>query len=122
MFPPVFSLAFASVQVKSLLGSNPLRLYLFGEATQNTPRPYAVWQTVFGLPENFISGRPQEDSWGVQIDVYANSPSEARNVAKALRDAYEGSAYVTRWNGESKEAETNLYRYSFDVEFIVRRS
>lgn len=123
MFPPVFSVATSSATVKSLLGNNPTRFYLFGEANQNTAKPYAVWQIVTGSPENYLSCTPDFDYFTTQIDAYGTNVESARNVALALRDAFEGSGecYITAWRGESKEANTNLYRVSFDVDWIVHR-
>lgn len=117
MFPPVFSLATASSVVLNLLGYQPTRLYLFGEAPQTVTKPYAVWQTVSGTPENYLGGLPDIDRYTVQVDVYATTASSARAVAEALRDAFEPSAHVVSWRGESRDLTTNNYRYSFDVEF-----
>lgn len=123
MYPPIFAVAAATPAVTALIGTNPVRIYLFGEATQATAKPYAVWQMVFGNPENYLAGVPDTDSYGIQIDVYGNTAAQSRNVARALRDAFEAGdqAYVTGWNGEFKESETNLYRYSFTVEWFVYR-
>lgn len=123
MFPPVFAVATSSSEVLSLLGYNPTRLYLFGEATQQTAKPYAVWQLVSGSPENYLACPPDLDRMTTQIDVYATTVSSARNVARALRDAFEGerNCYVVGWRGESKETATNLFRVSFDVEWHVYR-
>lgn len=121
MFPPVFATAAASSAVTTLLGTNPVRLYLFGEAPQGVTKPYAVWQTVSGFPENYLGQVPNADHWTVQIDVYAITASSARSVAQALRDAFEPVAYVTDWRGETRSAETNLYRYGFDVAWIKKR-
>jgi NMD protein affecting ribosome stability and mRNA decay len=57
------------------------------------------------------------DNWGIQVDAYAASAQQARDVSKALSDALEGKAHVTAWNGEDRETETNLYRVCFTVEF-----
>jgi len=121
MYPPIFEVSAASPAVTALLGASPLRLWPFGEPPQNTPLPYAVWQTVSGQPENYLGQRPDADSWSLQVDVYADTATSARNVAKALRDAIEPTAYITRWGGDGRDSETNHYRYSFDVDFIVQR-
>jgi len=121
MFPPIFQVCAASAAVTALLGTPVTRIYPFGEAPQGVALPYAVWQTISGQPENYLGEVPDVDSWSLQIDVYADSATSARNVAKALRDAIEPVAYVTRWGGESRDKETNHYRYSFDVDFIVQR-
>ena len=42
-------------------------------------------------------------------------------LAETLRDAVEPVAHVTSWRGEGREAETNHYRLSFDVEWWVNR-
>ena len=122
--PPIFALADASSAVRGYLKApgKTLRFYLFGEADQQTVKPYAVWQTVGGSPENYINQRPDADDWSTQVDVYAlASPTEARNIAHALIESFEGSAYVTSYNGEYREAETRLYRFSFSVDFITHR-
>jgi hypothetical protein len=122
--PPIFALADASTAVRGYLKApgKALRFYLFGEADQQTVKPYAVWQTVGGSPENYINQRPDADDWSTQVDVYAlSSPTEARNIAHALIESFEGSAYVTSYDGEYREAETRLYRFSFSVDFITHR-
>ncbi|HFS0752972.1 TPA: DUF3168 domain-containing protein [Pseudomonas aeruginosa] len=121
MYPPIFTVAAADPGVTSLIGSNPVRLYPFGEAPQGVVYPYAAWQSFGGLPENYLGTLPDADSYTTQIDVYADTVASARAVAKALRDAIEPMAYVTSWRGESRDTETKKYRFSFDVDWIVQR-
>lgn len=121
MKAPILEVCAASAAVTALIGSNPVRLYLFGEASQNTTKPYAVWQTIGGSPENYLKTLPDADSYTLQVDAYAASAADVRAVAKALRNAIEPRAYVTSWSGEYKDPETNLYRFSFTVDWIVQR-
>lgn len=121
MFLPIFTVCNASAPVAALLGSAPMRLYPFAEAEQDTERPYAVWQIISGNPENYITGRPDMDRFGLQVDVYADSAADARAVTKALRDAIEPHAHITAWRGESREADTRLYRVSFDLDWFTPR-
>lgn len=121
MFPPIFEVCAASAEVTGLLGTDATRLYPFGYVEDPEALPYAVWQTIGGLPENYLGDTPDIDSWSLQIDVYAGSATDARNVAKALRDAIEPTAYITRWGGESRDPETKHRRLSFDVDWIVQR-
>ena len=123
MFPPIF--ATCSVpSITSLIGSNPVRLWPFGEADQEAERPYAVWQTIGGHPEDYLDRRPDMDLFSIQVDVYAKTGSEARYVAQAIRDAVEGNqaANITAWRGESRDQVTKDYRYTFDVDWFVPRS
>lgn len=120
MRPPIFD-AVDVPAVRSLLGTDPVRFFSFGQAPASPGRPYAVWQTLYGSPENQLSGAPLEDRWGIQVDVYATSPASVLAVAEVLRDALEPACHIVRWGGESIDQPTGLNRYSFDVEFITRR-
>ena len=121
MFPPFFALCEASSQVKAIFGNSP-RIYPHGIADQNTPKPYAVFQIITGSPENYLGERPDIDAFDVQVDTYATTVQVAANGAKAIRDAVEGSAYVTAWRGQFKDPDTSLLRYSFEVSFLTPRS
>jgi len=120
MFPPIFEVCAANSAVKMALG-NPPRIYPFGEAEQGTPKPYAVWQTISGSPENYLAQRPDIDSFTLQVDVYAGTAADARACARAIRDAIEPRAYVVRWNGEMRDPDTKSYRVSFDVDWWTPR-
>jgi hypothetical protein len=76
----LFSLCAANTAVKNLLGTAPVRLYPFGTAPQNVVKPYAVYQTISGSPENLLSGAPDIDGIMQQVDEYAN-----RDVVCRLR-------------------------------------
>jgi len=121
-YPPIFEVCAADGAVTALLGSNPTRLYLFGEAPQNVVSPYAVWQSIGGNPENYLGNVPDVDRHSLQIDVYGNSANDVRSVVESLRDAIEPVAYVTGWRGEARDTETKKYRASFDVDWIVKRT
>lgn len=123
MIPPILAAAKASPTVVSLLktGNEDLRFHPFGEYTQDGKRPYAVWQTVYGQPENLLACTPSMDRWGVQVDVFALDPLAARAVFEALVAAVEPVAYIVGFNGEFREDVTRLYRISFTVEFMTSR-
>lgn len=121
MYPPVFSVVAADAGVQSALGTNPVRVYPFGEAPDGVGFPYAVWQIVSGGPENYISNAPDLDTYIVQIDVYGLTPTGVRAAAEALRDAIEPVAHIVAWRGESRDVESGSFRYSFDVEFMTDR-
>ena len=121
MFPPVFATCSADAACKAALGSNPMRLYPFGRAPEDESRPYAVWQTISGQPENYVDAAPDVDSMTTQIDVYATTEALARSTALAIRNAVQAVAHITSWRGEQWDNSTELRRYSFDVEWIVSR-
>lgn len=118
---PIFTVSAADAGVRALLGVTPHRLYPFGEAPEGVAKPYAVWQLVTGSPENYLAGRPDMDGFTLQVDVYAATASSARAVTDAIAHAIELKANVVRWGGENKDAATNLYRSSFDIDWLVPR-
>lgn len=123
MAPPVFQVVAPVAAVQSIFGSDPVRVWPFGEAPEGSRTyPYATWQTLYGNPLNKLSGTPDMDYHGAQVDVWAKSLNDAREGAKALRDALEPHAYIVRWNGETRDKETRTYRYSFDVDFHTKRT
>lgn len=118
---PIFAVCAADAGVRALLGVTPHRLYPFGEAPEGVAKPYAVWQLVTGSPENYLAGRPDLDGFTLQVDVYAATASSARAVTDAIAHAIELKANVVRWGGENKDTATNLYRSSFDIDWLVPR-
>ncbi|MDN4511428.1 hypothetical protein D3C76_879150 [compost metagenome] len=122
MTPPIVQACLESTAVTALLGAGvAMRLYSFGEAPEGVAKPYAVWQIVSGSPENYLAGRPDVDSVTLQVDVYAATGDSARKVRDVIRDAIELDAYVTRWGVEGRDPETENYRASFDVDWMVSR-
>ncbi|TCL06910.1 tail completion protein gp17 [Sodalis ligni] len=121
MIAPIFSICAASADVRSILGESPIRLYPFGLQDDNVVYPYAVWQNIDGEPENYLAQRPDADHFSLQVDCWADSVATAISVARAIRGAIEGKAYITRWGDQSRDTETKRYRYSFDVDWIVKR-
>ncbi|MDQ7880451.1 DUF3168 domain-containing protein [Atlantibacter hermannii] len=121
MIAPLFSVCASSPAVRALIGDSPVRLYPFGQQDDNVIYPYVVWQNVGGAPENYLGQRPDADTWALQVDAWADTPDEVIAVATALRDAIEPHAHITRWGGQERDPETMRYRYSFDVDWIVKR-
>jgi hypothetical protein len=117
MFPPIFSVVSSDANVLAVLGANPVRFFLFGLATPATPKPYAVWQTIGGSPENYLDRRPDIDSYVLQVDIYGTTAAQCREAARAVRDAIELHCHITSWRGESRDPETGLYRLGFDVDW-----
>ena len=127
MRPPVYSTLAADTDTATLLtdADGRLRVFGFGEAPQEFARPYVVWQIVYGSPDNSLSCVPNTDLFGVQFDIYGPSADAVRTVAAAVRGAVEPVAYLTRYNGETKESgggNSRVYRYSFDVDWRVIRA
>lgn len=125
MIPPIFQYAQADDTVRALIGGNPTRFWPFDAAPQpghpGYCLPYSTWQFAYGSPDNYLGQLPDSDNAGIQIDAWAQTPSGARSVMTALRDALEPYGMVVAYNGEDKDPQTGLYRASFTIEFWTDR-
>lgn len=124
-FPPLFTTISGNTDCTSLLGSSPVRLYPFGNAPEKGTDfyglPYATYQTIGGEPENYLQTSPDADRYSIQVDIYAESVSDARAVALAIVAAVQSDCYVTRYSNEARDFETGLFRISLDCAWIVKR-
>ncbi|QZI72884.1 DUF3168 domain-containing protein [Pseudomonas protegens] len=122
MEAPIFAVCSTDPGVTALLGAGvDCRLYSFGEAPEKPVKPYVVWSLIAGSPENFLAGRPDADSFTLQVDVYAATAAPVLAVTKAICAAIELRAYVVRWGATDRDPKTKDYHRSFDVDWIVRR-
>jgi hypothetical protein len=122
MRPPIFSLVAGDSDCTTLLGQNPVRFFPFGEAPQHVSLPYATWQLITGVPENYIGCPPDIDSVSLQVDVWAYSQGDAHDVFDAIRRALETDAHIVGVNLEGREPDTRIYRISMTVDFWTERS
>jgi hypothetical protein len=121
VIPNIFPLVATDSDCVSYLGTAPTRFWPFAAAPQNPTKPYATWQLIYGVPENYIDCPPDIDNVGIQIDCWGDTISSVRDVANAIRRAVEGEAHVVALNGETREPDTMLYRVSFTVDFWTER-
>lgn len=118
---PIFELLDASADAHVQFGT-PLRVYSFGEVQgQPVQTPYLVWQNVAGVPNNTLADAPDTEERTTQVDVYAEQQRSVRDAATLARDILESGGYMIDGPRESKEPDTNLFRVSFDVAWILHR-
>lgn len=113
--PPLFTVCAANAGVTALLGVGTTRLYSFGDAPENVAKPYAVYQVLNGVPENYLGEPPDTDEWNIQIDIYATTGNSAEAVQTALRRALENVCHVTRLGRTGTEPSTKLRTTSLDI-------
>ena len=118
---PLFAVAAADAAVTDVFGINPTRIFPFDEAPAGVARPYATWQLIAGVPENYLGDRPDIDSGTIQIDVYGADVDQVRTGVVALRDAIETRAHISRWGDEDTDSDTGDCHRSFDVDWWVPR-
>ena len=111
----IFEAALANPAVRALLGENPTRFFPFGNAPEDTTKPYALYQLISGVPENYLDGSPDLDGLTYQVDVYGRTIAEVEQIARALRAALEAIGHVIRLGANQRGTETSLYRKTFDL-------
>lgn len=121
IMPPIFLAASLSQEVTDLIGSDPMRLFMFGVAPQSENRPYAVWQIISGNPQNYLNQRPDSEGVTIQIDSYAQTASLSADILSSIERAIELNCHVTAYRGTSFESDTKLYRTAMDVHWISLR-
>lgn len=121
MIPGLFQILSAAPAVTALLGSNPVRVYPFGQAPQLSEYPYATYTVFSGDPQNMMDKTPDFDNLGTTVDVWAKTAASAQAVAVAVRDAVEPHAHMVRIGNMTRDPETNSYRVSLDFDFFTER-
>jgi hypothetical protein len=121
MTPAVFAIVAASPACTALLGTSPVRFYAFGEANQQTPKPYAVWQMPTSVPANYLGQLPDMDDARIQVDVYADTEASAEQTAMALRGAIQPHACELNASKRPRDPVTRSYGFTMDFEFFTPR-
>lgn len=103
------------------VGTDDPRIYDFGEVPQGTDAAYITFWQVTDQPHEQISGAPCSDEVTMQVDCYSKSRSDCREMAKAVRRIFDDLGYSNRLIIQTYEAETKLYRISFEVEIFENR-
>lgn len=103
------------------VGVKPARIYDFGEAPQGTDAAYITFFQVTDQPHEQISGAPCSDNVTMQVDCYSKDRAECRAMAVSVRRIFDGLGHSNRMIIQAREADTKLYRISFEVEIFENR-
>lgn len=120
IIPPIEALCSQSVELITLLSDDQgLKLSEF-DATIDIKPPYVVWQIVSSDPAMYLDAPSDLDGVLIQIDIYALKKSEARQIARAVRQAIESDCYITSYSGVERDPETNLHRIRLDTSWQIQ--
>lgn len=122
MLPPIFNVLIGSPAVTAIVGvGTNARIYGAGRVPPDTTKPYIVWQIISANPDNNLSDTPEQDDQRVQVDIYAKDQVQSRLLATAARNAIEAVMHIVYGPWDQYEADTALYRWSFDVSWLLDR-
>lgn len=115
---PLYELCAANPELAALLTDDVgLKVSEF-EADSSVTAPYVCWQIINANPHTCLSGQSQTDHLYVQIDVYANSKDQVRNISGLLRTTIEQHCFVVDFTGVERDPFTNLYRIRIDTRWL----
>lgn len=121
MIPPIFTTVSASSGVTAIIGTSPVRFYAAGYAPQNVQKPYATYQIISGLPENYLNRIPDHDEYRIQVRAYAQTLNDVINLTEAIRDAVESVAHIDSFAPTELETGTMLFSFGFDIAWQLNR-
>lgn len=89
-----------------------------GQAPQNHPAPFVVWQRISGMANHVLDGRTDIRNGRFQVDAWAETYAEAVQIGRAIADAIELA------NGPNLHAEmqSEMDMYDDEVPAMWRRS
>lgn len=124
MFPPVFQKLKANAAVRSLVGTNPIRIWR-KQVPDTFPRPitvaYITWFVVVGTPEEALELLAPHDRVAIQVDCFDMTDTGVQALAQAARDAIEPYATMTGMPVDERERETKLHHIALEFDWYVGR-
>lgn len=123
---PVFPLLSSSSAVRAIIGTPPDMRAYEDTAPQRSdgklqPRPYLVWGTAGGAPENYLDGVPGIDAGRIVLDVFADDAATRRQLVVAIQAAIEPRAHMITVPITTYEPDTKLFRAVMDFQFWTHR-
>lgn len=111
---PLYNLCSQNAPLAALLtDSEGLKVSEF-DANNADNSPYVCWQIINANPEQYLDEASDMDDVYVQIDIYATTKANARQIAKLLRSTIENQCYIENYTGVERDPETTLYRIRID--------
>lgn len=117
MIAPIDSLLRGSSAVTAMVGS---RIYR-SQAADGATTPYIVWTIVSAIPENNLSELPELDEAVIQVDCYADKQSDSRKLCEAMQAVLESNYHIIFGPSESREDDTKLWRWLFQLTAFTER-
>lgn len=113
-----FQLLSANTGVTTLVGD---RIYRMGSAPQDVADDYITWQVIGGFTESYLAENPSIDRELVQVDVWSKDAQRCQDIKDAVLAALEPYGYLEGLPEDSKEEETQLFRYLLQFHFWSSR-
>lgn len=117
MIPPIYQLLIADSAVYAIVGT---RIY-YKPAKQGGTQPYIVLTFASSVPNNNLSELPDNDDQRIQIDTYALGQILAEQLGETVRDAIEAEYDILIGPTPIAEVDTDLSRWSMDVQVLNNR-
>lgn len=121
MISNLFEILYADTTCRTVFGYPTMRVFPWGRAPDKVQKPYAVYTTINGTPENYLDTTPDIDNIGTQVNIYADTSSSLASAFNAIREAVEPYAHMTNFATPDLDADTNLYSARMEFDFWKNR-
>lgn len=118
MLPNVYAALMASADVVALIAD---RAYRHGRAPQGVASPYVTWSVPGGAAQIVLDTRTDADQYRLQVDCWSETDTEVETLAAAVRAALEPVAVLVAYTGDERDPDTQKFRMSFAVDWIIGR-
>lgn len=117
MLPPVYATLMADATVASMTGGRIRQ----DVGNPDEGAPYIVWRLLTATPELTTQRRAPADRCSISVDVFASNEDERETLTKAARDALEPHGHILTIQSLGKDADTRLWRMTFDMDWFIAR-
>lgn len=118
MLPNLYTPLKDDTDVAAFVGT---RIYRHGNAPQDVTKPYITWFLVTGVPDNNLSDPPPSDRMSCQVDCWHPTDLGIETLATSVRNVLETLGHITSIVINERDADTKLYRISFQVDILSIR-
>lgn len=117
MTPPVYAALMADATVASMTGGRIRQ----DVGNPDEGAPYIVWGLLSAAPEMTTQRRAPADRCSISVDVFARDEAERETLTRAAREALEPHGHILTIQSLGKDAETRLWRMTFDMDWFINR-
>lgn len=117
MIPPVYATLMADPTVAAMTGGRIRQ----DVGNPDEGAPYIVWRLLASVPEMTTMRRAPADRCSISVDVFARDEAERETLTKAAREALEPHGHILTVQSLGKDADTRLWRMTFDMDWFITR-
>lgn len=122
MLPKVFEALNASMDVQAIIGAGEsMRAYRHDSVPQDVVAPYVSWSAPAGDTQIVLDRVTDADTFRINVNCWSLSDDGVEQLASVVRAALEQRAVLVAYLADERDPETQKYRFSFALDWIIGR-